>query len=191
MLEKIATRNKPSENPTNIYQGGLVDLFLGWVALVGGVGLLSGLAYLGGIALPMFIPVWQSIRQKVTNPQPGNLNQRRSNMNRFIAGFLTGLLALVLVFLFTQENNSLPTTSIRQYILIVVGIILAVLIGSIGAVFHINRLFAYSGLLLVLFGAGYKFNFDLGWILTIFGVLVMCCGSVVLVRFIQQNPVQA
>ena len=188
MFENLTTRNNTAENPACFSQDGLLDLFLGWIALFAGAGLLTGLAYLGGIAPAMFIPIWQSVRQKVTTPRPGNSNRLRPNGNYLIVGLLAGFLFLLIAFLLFQGSNTLLITWIQRYILIMVGIFLAVVIGTMGLVFHIQRMFAYSSLLLVLFGTGYKLNVDLGWILILFGITVMCSGFVILVRFIRGNP---
>lgn len=190
MQENIIDTGKTNSIPAGLYQDGLLDLFLGVVAVFFGVGLLVGLPYLGGITPAILLPVWQSIRQKVILPRTGNLKHPKMKGNYFILCLLAGFIALLIAILFNQVNHGWLITWMKEYSLILIGICLAVLTGSIGAVFQTRRLFIYSGLLLALIGAGYKLKYDLSWISILFGVLVVCSGSLILVRFIQENPVQ-
>lgn len=191
MANTHRTSNETGKTLAAYHQDGLVDLFTGLVAVLAGVGFLTDLPYLGGIAPAILLPVWQSLRQKVTRPRLGSQDQPRLLAIFSVGGLLAGLLLLVAVIFLLQDKNPSWRSWMQQYILIVMGVILSILIAAIGGVMGIRRFYAYSGLLLLLFGAGHKLEANPGLILFLFGLLIASSGTAILVRFIQTYPIQS
>lgn len=172
------------------HQDGLVDLFIGWVALLGGLGFLIGLPHMAAITPAIFLPVWQSIRRKVTYPRLKHLEQPRTNMTLLTFTILMGLAGLASLLIFARTLPAWLASLLQQYDLVLFGLILAGILGAVGAAVRAYRMFLYSGIILVLFYAGNMLRLDLGWILLTFGALMIAAGTTILIRFILTNPIR-
>ena len=189
-MKNISTlADKTLNDPSAYFQDGLVDLFLGWVAILSGVGFLISLPYLGGISPAIYLPVYQSLRNKVTKPRLRNQPRPAVSQNLYIAGIMLGLIGVMIIFFLNAGKLAWLESWMHKYSQIGFGIFIAGIIAVLGAVLRINRFYSYCGILTILFLLGDKFNIDLGWNFIAFGILVTLNGFAVLFRFIQNNPV--
>jgi hypothetical protein len=172
------------------HQDGLVDLFIGWVAFLGGLGFLSGMPHFAGIAPAIFLPIWQSIRRKVTYPRLKHLEDTRTHTTFLTFTILMGLIGLAGLLIFARTLPTWLVAWMQQYDLVLFGLILAGIMGAVGAAVRVYRMFLYSGLIVALFYAGNMLRLDLGWILLTFGALMIIAGTMILIRFILTNPIR-
>lgn len=172
------------------HQDGLVDLFIGSVAFLGGIGFLSGMPHFAAIAPAIFLPVWQSIRRKMTYPRIGRPAQSGAITTLFTFTLLMGLVGLAGLLLFARTLPAWLATLLQGYDLVLFGIILAGIFGAVGAAVRVYRMFFYSSLIAALSFAGNMLGLDLGWILLIFGALMIAAGFTILIRFIHTHPIK-
>jgi hypothetical protein len=185
------------------HQDGLIDIIVGLYALAFGLGIFadkildfSFAAIMPGMMIAIVLPIWLAAKRKITLPRIGYVNIGAKGSNKIFAIFLgLAVAGLGVFFLFTMATfqSGRPEwieTIVFQYGMIWIGLGAAV-IGSLFAyTMGLKRLHGYGLLTLALFVGGYFLSFPFQYLLILVGGVIMACGVVLLVQFIQKYPLQ-
>ena len=181
---------------SDTHQDGLLDIFIGLCALLAGLFMMTDMIYLVGIVPAIFLPGWQSVRRKSLQRQgvseiPGSqqFKTRMFFLVVLLLGFLsfTATLGMGVVVYFDQ----IPVewfAWIEEYSLIVLGTVFAGLMAFSAWMTGIRRLYAYALLMLLAFLFAYQMGIGLPWLIVGFGLVILTCGGVLLVRFFNNYP---
>ena len=189
---------KQQENAQYItyYKDGWQDLFIGFGILLAGLFIKTEMAWMPAIFIPIFLPGWQKARNRFLNRRIGSTEfsshqQIRSQKAIYSTMILLGLLVLVglAVFYVFATTSSTVNAWLRQYFLIVLGCIFGGSWVYAANMLKLNRFYLYGLLTTVLLAASQFINIDFWQTLTTLGALITVCGSVVLIRFLQEHPI--
>ncbi len=185
-----------AENINLLYhEDGLIDIFIGLVALTFGLEMLTDAVYMAGILPAILVPVWIAARKAITLPRMGDANPvsaqtiaSRRLMLMLFFGF-TAFAGVAVFFFFNAEGLPAQASALLdEYFMVGFGIGGAVVLGVVGSVLNAPRLYGYAALSVVLFTVGYQLQTPLPWATVLLGALILISGLLVLVRFIQNHP---
>lgn len=190
------------ENDQKAYQydhrDGLVDIFAGIILLVMGFWMMTEMFWMGAIMVPLMLPVWRDAKKRITAPRLSHLQMTTEVTKRWnatllmmlVLGFLALLLGLVLFMLLVGGSE---TSWLRQWISsyfgLVIGVIGASLLATVGALNGLRRFYIYAALTLIVFSAMTFIEFHVGIALIVLGGLIFLSGLIILVRFINDYPI--
>lgn len=192
------TTNQIQGNLSNTHtQDGMGEIFAGAGILFAGLGLFIDMPWFGGIIVPVLYPAWKDatkrlrarrIKQEGLSPSQAEAT-RGTFMGLILLGVMTFILGLV-VFGLIAQPDFFPGISrlLRDYFLVFMGILAALLIAAVGVVTHQARYFLEALGALAVFVAGYLFKFSLEISLTLLGGFIFIVGLFVLLRFLGENP---
>lgn len=180
-----------------IHQDGLLDIFLGFGILYSGLGIFSGMPWLAGVYPAIFLPLWQVARRKITISRIGDISSSALVRARaFIWGIIGLALGLLVFTMFAggiafNSFDLIPQTFliwIKQYSLLILGGVFVGLFCLSALLFKLNRLYFYGLLTAVIFLAGFWFEIDFAWQLTLLGGIIFTVGLVYLQKFTNRYP---
>jgi len=140
------------------------------------------------------IPIWISIKKRITVPRIGYVKFKTGGANRMTALFLGLMVAGIgMFFIFGFSSTQSWALTLREIIISnsmpfigIGGFIIASLFGyTIG----LKRLYAYSLLTLALFTRVQFIAFPFEYILLTIGLTIIICGSILLMQFIRKYPI--
>jgi hypothetical protein len=187
-----------SETPFPFSQkDGLVDIFIGLGIFFAGLFFWTEMVWMIAIFIPSFLPLLQSIRKRVLEPRIGefapnsNHDVRNQRMTLYVL-LMIGILVLASFFVFfVFEFRTLPGIAVlRQFILLLLGIVFASLWIFAGVMLRIRRYFFYAALALVVLSAGQFANIPFWITCVILGGIIIFSGLLVLLRFLKQHPIK-
>jgi uncharacterized membrane protein YidH (DUF202 family) len=172
---------------------GLFDLALGlWLALWGSLA-ATGNPALGGILPAVLFPIWRLARNQLTIPRAGDVRFSPARQERRLMPVLLASLGLVAagvaVWWLSSHGDGLQSAGLTaRPDRLPLGLMLAFLIAVSGLVARAPRFLAYASVVVGTFVAGPALGLSLPLRLVASGALIMAGGSIVLFRFLRNNP---
>ena len=184
------------------HQDGLIDIFVGIYILLFGSGILLKTATdfttwftIPAIIPAIMIPVWISIKKRITIPRIGYVKFGFRSVSRLTAIFLGLVVAGLGVFIVfglgasMGQNWALTLRNlIVSYGMLVIGIGAALISSLFAYVMGLKRLYMYGLLTLVLFITNYFVAIPLEYLLLTIGLVIIVYGFVLLMQFIRKYP---
>ena len=176
----------------NIYKtyfsDGIWDIVLGLIFLSFGLGTLVNQNFIA--AIPFLLTVPFALKRSISAPRIGTLQFKQSQK--------TGLLVLYFLFAIStvgfvlglgmiNPSNNNVILWLTLNIFVIIGLILAIVLGLIARFFHFQRLYLYAILTFIGFVLIGKIT-SAGIVLTSLGSIITLIGVIVLRNFIKYHP---
>ena len=179
------------------HKDGLLDIFIGLGIFFAGLFLWTEMVWLSGIFIPVFMPSFLAARKRFLQPRFGNpdhnLQQpvQAQKLIFLIILLLGGLLLAWFLMSFIFGFMSGPINEwLRQYFLLMIGIIFAIVWIFASAMLRINRFYLYAFFTFLALSFA-QFTSLLFWVaLSVLGGLISFFGLIILFRFVQQHPLK-
>ena len=183
------------------HQDGLIDIFIGVYVLLFAIGILvnnildmSTWFVIPAIFPALMVPIWISIKKRVTIPRIGYVKFKAGGANRMTALFLGLMVAgLGMFFVFGFSSTQSWVLTLREVILsnsmVFVGIGGFIVASIFGYTIGLKRLYAYGLLALVLFTTVHFIAFPFEYILLTLGLVIIVWGSILLMQFTRKYPI--
>jgi hypothetical protein len=151
-----------------------------------------------------FLPAWRSVKKSITAPRMYHIdftpapNARRNLMGIILVIVLSLALLMVLglVVFWGQSTGNIPPwllatlTWLREHATLAFGLFGAFLLGVSAAMSRLKRLYAYALLMVIIFAGGYLLGAPLWLAVVLVGAMMLLCGTILLLRFLQRYPVE-
>jgi hypothetical protein len=155
------------------------------------------MVWMAGIFIPVFLPSFQAARKRFLEPRIGALppNSQQQSQNQKVLLLVTLLMGILFLagigMFFAFDTLSGPLNDwLRNYFLIVTGIIFASVWLFAAAMLKINRFYLYGAFTFLTLAAA-QFTALPFWIaMVLLGVLIILSGTIILIRFMQQHPIE-
>lgn len=178
------------------HKDGLLDIFAGLGILLAGAGMLAGMFWLAGAWVAVFVPTWVSARKSITYRRASDVEEVPEQNSRYslpFALFMGVLILFALVgFTFLMWFDAFPAFRelLSNSLLLVIGAGMALFLAIVAASMRLPRYYAYAGLAVLVFAAGQVLGWEFWVPLMVVGGLIALLGMLILIRFIQQHPIQ-
>ena len=178
------------------HQDGLLDIFLGLTILLFGVKVGSGDPF--GVIIILYLIylfLWAAAKRAITIPRIGYVKFRRSPQTAKI-GLATTIVvfpilllgALVLYGYVSLQPDWMAW--LEEYVMLGVGVVMAVFIGASAFLLGIRRLYGYAALTAIVLVGGYVLSVPEPPLqIMALGVLILLSGLVTLARFLRDYPI--
>ncbi len=173
------------------HQDGLIDILIGLGFIGFGLNMAfdnSVFIFLAWMPIIFYVP----FKNRITVPRIGYVKFTSSNTRLAIAVAVLLLVFLIAIFLFliTGRDNVSPQLSawISQYYLLPLAVIAGICFVGAALLTGITRLYAYAGLIIILFAGGIWFVVQPPFFVLITGVVIEAVGIWMLVRFLRKYP---
>jgi hypothetical protein len=192
------THLKEIEGKANLYHGdGLIDIAIGLGILIFAIAMILDQVAFTGAWIVLLLPTLRSVKKSLTVPRLRYTDFRPAPNARWKVKLVIVTVAGVVALLFTlglvvfAGNETIPalTAWIREYGLVVVGVLLAGLLSLIAWATGAKRVYAYAATAVITFASGYWFDLELPLYLTVLAAIILLSGMVVLVRFMRKYPI--
>jgi hypothetical protein len=192
------TNLKEIERKANLYHGdGLLDIAIGLGILILTIAMILDQTAFTGVWIVLLLPALRSVKKSLTVPRLRYTDFRPAPNAQWKVKLVIVTVAGVVALLFTlglvvfTRNETIPalTAWIREYGLVVVGVLLAGLLSLIAWATGAKRVYAYAALAVIAFTGGHWFNLEFPVYLTVLGTVIVLSGMVVLVRFLRKYPI--
>jgi len=189
---------KEIERKANQYHGdGLIDIAIGLGILIFAIAEILDQIAFTGVWVVLWVPIMMSAKKSITVPRmhytdfgpAPNARRKVKLVIVTVAGVVALLFTLGLVVFTRSETIPTLTTWVKEYGLIVIGVLLAGLFGLIAWATGARRVYAYAALAGIAFASGYWFDFEFPLYLMVLGAVILLSGIVVLLRFKRKYPV--
>ena len=147
-----ALTTKESDNRMFLYHNdGLLDIFVSLGILFAGLFLLTEMVWMAAIFIPVFFPSFQAARKRFLEPRIGGLvrnsQEQAQNQKIFLyVALLMGVLFLAGIGMFWSFDliSGSVYVWLRNYFLLVIGLIFASVWVFAGAMLRIHRFYLYA-----------------------------------------------
>ena len=204
MLRNDSVQTNPQEDHLHYHNDGLLDIFIGVGILVIGLGMLTDIYYVFMAILPaIMLPVWRDAKKKYTAPrmkyiQFTDADRAARKMTALLIGLL---LAGMLVFLagamaalfWSQSDGLLPVPImdiLKEYYWMLLGACGALILSTIALLYRLKRYFVYAALTLAIYTFSYALSAPFWLTITLTGTTITTFGLAVLLRFMQDYPIE-
>jgi len=201
MSKKTSLREVEKRTYMSYHQDGLLDIFVGAYVLLFGLGILftavtdfSMWFVIPGIFPAIMVPIWVSVKKRITMPRIGYVEFGSRGANKLMAifiGLMVAGLGVFMVFTFASRSQAWALT-LRNLIIsngmIIIGIGAAAISSLFAYTMGLKRLYVYGLLTLALFFAGHFITIPLEYFLLTIGLVIIINGFVLLMRFIRKYP---
>ena len=148
----------------------------------------SAFLFIGWLPIIFYVP----FKNRLTVPRIGYVKFSSSNTKLGIAVAVLLLVFLmgIFFFLFAGRDNISPQLSawLRQYYLLLLGVIAGICFVGAALLTGITRLYAYAGLILILFAGGIWLGVQPPIFVIFTGLIIEAVGIWMLVRFLRKYP---
>jgi hypothetical protein len=191
------TTNKLNNRYVFYHKDGLMDLFIGLAIFFAGLFLWTEMVWMAGIFIPVFLPSLQTARKRFLQTRIGNLDRnprqqaQTQNVLLYATLVLGGLLLALIGILFAFGFMSgLVNEWLRQYFLLMIGIIFTCMWIFAGAMLRIMRFYLYAAFTFGALSLAQLAVIPFWMSLTALGGLIGIVGLIVLIQFMIQHPVR-
>ncbi|MEZ6095285.1 MAG: hypothetical protein R3C03_13815 [Pirellulaceae bacterium] len=187
-------KNNPENRMTRLYwDDGILDLLSGIGVVLIGVTWVAGLIALGPMVPCILLPFWTFLRRNFTEVRLGHVefsNEKQRGDRRFLLQWcFVGVGVLLTVFLFAIIKDGLPATNFAaKFATMIPAVLMAVLAIATAALTALKRFIWYSMVFLVAGVEASIREWDPGWSMIFGGIVMITCGTWILVRFITRFP---
>ena len=172
------------------HNDGIIDILIGFVILLFGIGMATDMAYLAAISASVGVPIWLAAKKYVTYPRLGlvKFNQDRINKEKNILflSILLGVVVLMSVSLFYLSAKF--TTLTIDHTLFILWALFALIFGQVAFMTGIMRMYAYAAVTLIVFITCSLLNIYPPLYFIISGFAVLLSGMAVLINFLHKYP---
>jgi len=178
------------------YHGdGLVDLALGLVILLFGLGMQYDQTLLAPIFGAVAYPVWLVAKQKITERRLGYVEfsdrrkrkEKRGMISLFVLGCLICLMGIAIYLILTRGES--PKGILMESGILLLGFMFGLMISSVGLALGVIRLHMYSLLVILLVSLGHFLNWPKSYGVILPGSTIVICGTLLLITFIRRYPI--
>ncbi len=185
-------------NYEDYHSDGLVDIFIGGAMTLIAIALLANILIMI-IWIPAgFLPLYDNAKKSITKSRIGELKhipdwpKKERTQRRILSVVIFAILAAGFILFVNRAGGDEKWLEIIDY----AGgwplfTALAVLMLVAGKIFELNRLYAYAGLILVMYLVGIEYNLSRELILLIPGAIILLTGGSMLLGFVRQYPMQS
>lgn len=182
------------------HQDGLIDLFIGFYILLFAAAILlntildlSTWFIFPAIFPALIIPIWISIKKRVTIPRIDYVKFKSGGTNKLTAVFLALMVAgLGTFFLFGFASTQSWASTLRNIItsnsMIFIGLRAFVISSLFAYTIGLQRLYAYGIVSLALFTISHFITVPIEYLLVTIGLVILVYGSLLLMQFIRKYP---
>jgi len=205
-VNKINLKEIERKAYLSYHQDGLLDIFIGMFIFAFGLYILSESDFPIIAVLPaLLVPVWASVKKKITYPRIGyvkfgkSTKTRRTKSMLLLSGVLTLLLGFGVFLTITLRRGPLPLWLIVMgaYGMIIAGGIVAAILGVVAYINGINRLYVYAAMFFAMYSTGHFLviipGFDAFQKIAVvnipLGVIILGYGLYLLSRFLHEHPI--
>jgi len=206
MVNKINLKEIERKAYLSYHQDGLLDIFIGMFIFAFGLYILSESDFPIIAVLPaLLVPVWASVKKKITYPRIGyvkfgkSTKTRRTKSMLLLSGVLTLLLGFGVFLTITLRRGPLPLWLIVMgaYGMIIAGGIVAAILSVVAYINGINRLYVYAAMFFAMYSTGHFLviipGFDAFQKIAVvnipLGVIILGYGLYLLSRFLHEHPI--
>ena len=182
------------------HQDGLIDIFIGlYVILFATVTLLNNILDIStwfvipAIFPALMVPIWLSIKKRVTMPRIGYVKFKTQGANKLTAifiGLMVAGLATFLLFGFASTRSWALT--LRNIIIsngmLFIGIGAFAISSLFAYTLGLKRLYSYGLLTLAFFSTGYVVKLPFEYLPLIIGLVIIIYGCILLAKFTRKYP---
>ena len=200
MIPNLRSERREEGAYMHYHEDGLADTFVGLGVLLAGLMMLWDWEIsLGGVWVVIWMPLWLSAKRSITArrvPDAKVSSEQHSGALKaaiFMCSMLIALVAVAMVVIWGQVSGNIPTwvlAGLREYLMVVLGLIGAVVIGVAGWISGFRRLYAYALLTAGASVVGYLLGASIALVVILMGGVVALWGAVLLIRFVRRYPVQ-
>jgi hypothetical protein len=191
------TSNNSDSRIFSYQNDGLIDLFIGFAIFFAGLFLWTEMVWMAAIFIPVFLPTFQSARKRFLEPRIGKLQQSSQQQIQnqkvlFSITLLLGVLFLagIAMFLAFDLLSGPVNMWLKSYFLLVIGIVFSSVWIFAAVMLKISRFYLYAAFTFAALAVA-QFSAIPFWIaLVILGSLIILVGTVILLRFMQQHPIE-
>jgi hypothetical protein len=173
-----------------------LDIFIGLGITFAGLFLWTGMFWMAGIYIPILLPSFQAARRRFLQSRVRHLaniprQQGQGLKVLFSMTLLSGvfLLAVIVMFFSVGFIPGSVNAWLRQYFLLVIGIIFASMWSLAGAILRIRRFYLYAVFTFIVMSLAMFTALPFWLALVLLGGLVAHVGLLLLIGFLQQHPV--
>ncbi|MFC1996434.1 hypothetical protein ACFLXI_02355 [Chloroflexota bacterium] len=185
-----------SESQYVLYnKDGLLDIFIGLGIFFAGLFLWTEMVWMAGVFIPIFLPSFKAARKRFLLSRIGSLDQDQQQQGQaqkliFSGALLLGVILLVGIGLFFAFGfmSGAVNEWLRQYFLLIIGIIFATVWVFAGVLLRINRYYLYAVFTIIAMFVAQFTAIPFWSTLAVLGGLITLVGLFILIRFLQQNP---
>jgi hypothetical protein len=190
--------SKEIERRASLYHDdGLLDIALGLALLLFGLAMILDQTALAGVYVVLTLPAVMSAKRAITVPRmpyvdfvPAPHAERAMTRVALMAA-VAGAALLTLGLLVFGLSGTLPSWLllwIRDYALVLFGVLVAGLLSVIGWALGVGRLYGYAALMAVGFVGGRWLGLTTPLYVAALGAVILSCGIAVLVQFVRRYP---
>jgi len=182
------------------HEDGLLDLLVGLGVLLAGLTMLVDSDFpLAALWVVVWVPMWMSAKKWVTARRLPDVEVPKEHLAGMMRAGVFIVLMLVLallagmVVLWGRSAGSVPAgflEGVREYVMVVLGVTGAFVMGVAAWLSGLGRLYAYAMLTAVAFVGGYLLHAPIGLAVTVVASIIMLWGAGMLVRFVRKYPKQ-
>jgi hypothetical protein len=183
------------------HQDGLIDIFIGTYVLLFATGILinnildlSTWFIIPAIFPALMVPVWISLKKRITVPRIGYVKFKATGVNKLSVLFIGTLVAGIFTFfLFAFASTQTWALELRNIVIengmLFIGLGTFIISSLFGYTIGLKRLYGYGALTLALFGILQFITFPFEYIIFAIGFIIIICGIALLTRFVQKYPI--
>jgi hypothetical protein len=201
MNKRMSMREVEKSTYMSYHQDGLLDIFVGVYVLLFALGILlmtvtdfSMWFVIPGIFPAVMVPIWISVKKRITMPRIGYVKFGSRGANKVVAifiGLMVAGLGAFMVVAFASRSQAWALT-LRNLIvpngMIIIGIGAASISSLFAYTMGLKRLCVYGLLALALFLAGHFITIPFEYSVLAIGLVIVINGCVLLMRFIRKYP---
>lgn len=197
MSDRIDLKDIERKAYTSYHEDGIIDLFIGLGILTMSLYVYAEMIYLMGAFVAVYIPIYMSMKKKITFPRLGQVTFSKSRTGRtqnsfrfLIAVNVIGVLA-GFYFWWSFSGGSPPSwfPMFVEYFPIVIGAIGAGAFAIIAYITDITRFNKYAAVTLVTLGSAYFIPIPFLFHVAALGSLIAIAGYLQLASFKRKYPI--
>ncbi len=202
-MNKSSLKQVEKRTYMTYHQDGLIDIFVGVYILLFGLGIFlqtitdfSTWFVFPGVFPAVMVPIWISVKKRITIPRIGYVKFGSRGANRFMAvilGLMVFGLGVFMVFGLGAAMDQGWAVTLRTLIfsnsMIIIGVGAAIISSLFAYNMGLKRLYAYGLLTLVLFLTGHFITIPFQYFLLTTGFAIVIYGLILMVQFIQKYPI--
>jgi len=198
MAQNVGLKEREQRAYMRYYQDGVLDLLVGLGILLAGLTMLVDSDFpLPVLWVVLWVPVWMSAKKWITARRLPDVEVPKEHLAGMMRAGVFIVLMLVLallagmVVLWGRSTGSVPAgflEGLREYLMVVLGVTGAFVMGVAAWLSGLGRLYAYAMLTAVAFVGGYLLHAPFALALTVVGGVITLWGGVMLVRFVRKYP---
>ncbi len=200
MAQNVGSKEREQRAYMRYQEDGVLDLLVGLGIVLAGLTMLVDSDFpLAALWVVVWVPIWMSAKKLITARRLPDVEVPKEHLAGMMRAGVFIVLMLVLallagmVMLWGRSTGSVPVgflEGLREYLMVVLGVTGAFVMGVAAWLSGLGRLYAYAMLTAVAFVGGYLLHAPFALALTVVGGVITLWGGVMLVRFVRKYPIQ-